>query len=348
MNRTSLVSRSSYLTTPTNEIIIHNKTSTRSKINEFLNEIQSCCRQRTNKEIENYAKQISTILENDPTFNELQLAGSFIQNEAALIIFKGLENNKTITSLNLSGNYINANGINAIDKILQNNTSLITLDLSRNALGDDGAIAIGEILKNNKTLQNLYLNAIQLSCRGISAIAKGLQKNSSLVGIEIKYNDCCYDSTEAIEKFLQSNSTLKYIDLSGNYIDMLGIQGIAAALKSNTSITNFFLSYVFINDDESYDSYSDNYTRADSFSEVDSDHEESRNENGKELFLKEYALIQLICMRNQQREALEHKGTISFCLLAPEVPTEIACLITDKLLITEHDAATLRRIGNKV
>jgi len=102
MNRTSLDSRSSYLTIPNNEIIINNKTSTRSKINEFLNEIQSYCRQRTHKEIENYAKQISNILENDPTFNELQLAGSFIQNEAALIIFKGLENNKTVTSLDLT------------------------------------------------------------------------------------------------------------------------------------------------------------------------------------------------------------------------------------------------------
>ena len=347
MNRTSLDSRSSYLTTPTNEIIINNKTSTRSKINELLREIQSCCRPRTHKEIENYAQQISTILESDPTFNELQLAGSFIQNEAALIILKGLENNKTVTSLNLSNNYINANGINAIDKILQNNTSLITLDLSRNSLGNDGAIAIGEILKHNKTLQNLYLNAIQLSCKGISAIAKGLQENSSLIGIEIKYNDFCYDSTEAIAKALQNNSTLKYIDLSGTCIDMLGIQGIAAALKSNTTITNFFLSYEFLNNNESDDSYSDNYMRADSFSEVDSDHEESRNEHEKD-FLKEYAVIQLICMRNYQKEVLEHKGTISFCLLAPELPTEIACLIADKLLITEHDAATLRRIGNKV
>ena len=347
MNRTSLDSRSSYLTTPTNEIIINNKTSTRSKINELLSEIQSCCRPRTHKEIENYAQQISTILESDPTFNELQLAGSFIQNEAALIILKGLENNKTVTSLNLSNNYINANGINAIDKILQNNTNLITLDLSRNSLGNDGAIAIGEILKHNKTLQNLYLNAIQLSCKGISAIAKGLQENSSLVGIEIKYNDFCYDSTEAVAKALQNNSTLKYIDLSGTCIDMLGIQGIAAALKSNTTITNFFLSYEFLNNNESDDSYSDNYMRADSYSEVDSDHEESRNEHEKD-FLKEYAVIQLICMRNYQKEALEHKGTISFCLLAPELPTEIACLIADKLLITEHDAATLRRIGNKV
>ena len=347
MNRTSLDSRSSYLTIPNNEIIINNKTSTRSKINEFLNEIQSYCRQRTDKEIENYAQQISTILENDPTFNELQLAGSFIQNEAALIIFKGLENNKTVTSLNLSNNYINANGINAIDKILQNNTSLITLDLSRNSLGNDGAIAIGEILKNNKTLQNLYLNAIQLSCRGISAIAKGLQENSSLLGIEIKYNDFCYDSTEAIAKALQNNSTLRYIDLSGTCIDMLGIQGIAAALKSNTTITNFFLSYEFLNNNESDDSYSDIYIRGDSFSEVDSDHEESRNEHEKD-FLKEYAVIQLICMRNHQRELLEHKGTISFCLLAPELPTEIAHLIAEKLLITEHDAATLRQLGEKV
>jgi len=87
--------------------------------------------------------------------------------------------------------------------------------------------------------------------------------------------------------------------------------------------------------------------RADSFSEVDSDHEESRNEHEKD-FLKEYAVIQLICMRNHQRELLENKGTISFCLLAPELPTEIAHLIAEKLLITEHDAATLRQLGDLV
>jgi hypothetical protein len=52
--------------------------------------------------------------------------------------------------------------------------------------------------------------------------------------------------------------------------------------------------------------------------------------------------------RNHQKETLEHKGTISFCLLAPELPTEIAHLIAEKLLITEHDAATLRQLGDLV
>ena len=53
-------------------------------------------------------------------------------------------------------------------------------------------------------------------------------------------------------------------------------------------------------------------------------------------------------MRNKEKETLEHKGTISFCLLAPELPTEIANLIAQRLLITEYDAATLRQLGDKV
>jgi Ran GTPase-activating protein (RanGAP) involved in mRNA processing and transport len=347
MNRITSHSRSSQLPYPINENDNNNQIPTRIKINTLLNEMQSCPTQRTHKEIENYAHQLATILENNPTFNELELTGAFLQNEAALTIVKALENNKTVTSLNLSNNYINANGLIAINTLLQTNNTLITLNLSRNSLGNTGAIAIGEILKNNKTLKTLYLNAIQLSCKGISAIAKGLQENSSLEEIEIKYNDFCYDSTEAIAQAIENNSTLKYIDLSGTCIDMLGVQGIAAALKNNTSIRNFFLSYEFLNDNESDDSYPDNFIRDDGFFEIDSDHEEKRQEHEKD-FLKEYAVIQLICTRNHQREVLEHKGTISLCLLAPELPTEIANLIAQKLLITEHDAATLRQLGDKV
>jgi hypothetical protein len=347
MNRIHSQPRSSQLPYPSNENNNNSHTPTRLRINEILNDMRSCATHRTHKEIENYAHQLATILENNPTFNALELTGAFIQNEAALTIVKALENNKTVTSLNLSNNYINANGIIAINTLLQTNTTLITLDLSRNSLGNTGAIAIGEILKNNKTLKTLYLNAIQLSCKGISAIAKGLQENSSLEEIEIKYNDFCYDSTEAMAQVLENNSTLKYIDLSGTCIDMLGVQGIAAALKNNTSIRNFFLSYEFLNDNESDDSYPDNYIGDDGFFEINSDYEEKRQEHEKD-FLKEYAVIQLICTRNHQREALEHKGTISLCLLAPELPTEIANLIAQKLLITECDAATLRQLGDKV
>ncbi len=347
MNRITSHSRASQLPYPIIENDDDNQTPTRIKINTLLNEMQSCPTQRTHKEIENYAKQIGIILENNPTFNKLELTGAFIQNEAALTIVKALENNKTVTSLNLSNNYINANGINAINTLLQTNSTLITLDLSRNSLGNSGAIVIGEILKNNKTLKTLYLNAIQLSCKGISAIAKGLQENSSLEEIEIKYNDFCYDSTEAIAQALQNNSTLKYIDLSGTCIDVVGVQGIALALKSNTSIINFFLSYEFLDENESDDSYSDNYIRADGFFEIDSDCEENKHEHEK-YFLKEYAVIQLICTRNKEKETLEHKGTIYFCLLAPELPTEITNLIAQKLFITECDAATLRQLGDLV
>ena len=84
-------------------------------LNEILNDMRSCATHRTHKEIENYAHQLATILENNPTFNALELTGAFIQNEAALTIVKALEYNKTVTSLNLSNNYINANGIIAIN-----------------------------------------------------------------------------------------------------------------------------------------------------------------------------------------------------------------------------------------
>jgi hypothetical protein len=35
-------------------------------------------------------------------------------------------------------------------------------------------------------------------------------------------------------------------------------------------------------------------------------------------------------------------------ILAPELPTEIANLLSQQLLITENDAATLRKIGELV
>ncbi len=347
MNPITQYSRSSQSTSLNNENLFHTPTSTTEKIKLLLNEVQNCPIPRTHREIENYAEQLATILENDPTFNELELSGAFIQNEAALTIIKALENNKTVTSLNLSNNYINTNGMDAVSKLLQNNTSLTKLNLSRNSLGNAGAIFIGEIIKNNKTLKTLYLNAIQLSSIGISAIAEGLQKNTSLLEIEIKYNDLSDDSIEAIAQVLENNSTLKSIDLSGTCINILGVKEIALALKGNTSINNFILSDEFLSGSESDDSYSDRYIRADGFFEFDPDYEENKNEHEND-FLKEYAVIQLICTRNKEKEILLEKSIPKMILLAPEIPTEIADLLSQQLLITETDAATLRKLGELV
>jgi hypothetical protein len=45
---------------------------------------------------------------------------------------------------------------------------------------------------------------------------------------------------------------------------------------------------------------------------------------------------------------LTTKATSVLRVLAPETPTEIANLISEHLLTTEYDGATLRRIGNLV
>jgi hypothetical protein len=70
------------------------------------------------------------------------------------------------------------------------------------------------------------------------------------------------------------------------------------------------------------------------------------NENQAAEEVQQY--IKSFKKRNQEKERLENKGTISLCLLVPELPTEIANLIAQKLLITEYDAATLRQLGDLV
>ena len=52
--------------------------------------------------------------------------------------------------------------------------------------------------------------------------------------------------------------------------------------------------------------------------------------------------------RNQEKELLTAKATSVLKVLALETPTEILNLISEQLLITEYDGATLRQLGNSV
>jgi len=65
-------------------------------------------------------------------------------------------------------------------------------------------------------------------------------------------------------------------------------------------------------------------------------------------FFTVYSDIRKICRRNSEKELLLANALPVLKVVAPEIPTNIANLLTTHLLITEDDAVTLRKLADLV
>ena len=141
-----------------------------------------------------------------------------------------------------------------------------------------------------------------------------MANNTALERINLSWNAIDDDGAKSVAKYLQINTRLTSLDLRNNKINKHNLDNLIEVFQKNITLT-------------SLKTYSN----------------KSRNS-----LMTHWKSTDLFNERNQQKGVLEHKGTISFCLLAPELPTEIANLIAQKLLTTVYDAATLRQLGDLV
>jgi hypothetical protein len=353
MNSITSRPRSPITTPPIEHHFLTEKISITSKIKSLLMNLQNGSNRRSQCEIDECTRLITDLLQKDSTLTELNLTRTCIHNDGAEAIINVLGINTNLTSLNLSNNYINTNGINALNNVLQINTTLTKLDLSRNYIGDQGAEVIGKALENNTTLKILCLRANQLNSNGINAIFEGLKNNKSLLSLDISYNEFNDDNAKTIAEVLSDNASLTNLNLNGMGIRSTNLKNLSNALKNNITLTNLHIAYETSLTNENEDSDSEGRIREDGSyvfhqdSGSDSEYEESRNTN-RSIFYKEHEVIESICSRNRDKEILIGKAISVIRVLAPETPTEIANLISEQLLITETDAATLRRLGDLV
>jgi hypothetical protein len=145
---------------------------------------------------------------------------------------------------------------------------------------------------------------------------------------------------QSFKKALLNNTTLTTCKLGNTKIEYEDANSLAEVLKNNTTLTKLSLNI--------FDSSPIGLTTLRNSLNIDTsltiNSVNDFNENQATEEVKHYK--RSFKYRNKEKETLEHKGTISLCLLAPELPTEIANLISQQLLITEHDADTLHRIGH--
>jgi hypothetical protein len=327
--------------------------STTSKIQNLLMNLQKNSSNGAQSEINECSQQIADLLKIDPTLTELNLSGLGIRNNGAEAIIKALVGNKTLTSLNLSNNCFNADGIHALSSVLETNTALIKLDLSRNPISDQGARIIGNFLKNNKTLQSLCLGAIELHSDGIDAIFNGLKKNKALSSLKIGNNSIGNDTVFSIAQALANNSSLKNLDLLGLEMNIDDLKILSEALQKNFRLTNLKINNQPPISYDSDESISDRWLPNGRFFILNSDYESNSDEDKnheqlKNEYLNHYDYIQSICNRNKEIALLAAKATPVLRILAPEIPSEIANIISEQLFIREDDAATLRRISDLV
>ena len=145
---------------------------------------------------------------------------------------------------------------------------------------------------------------------------------------------------------LGKNKALNALDLTQNNINIDGFIALYKELKNNTNLTKLDLS---VNGIDLNFFYMEDFSDTDGDSEV---YEEPKNEPDEKPkqneFFTVYSDIRKICRRNSEKELLLANALPVLKVVAPEIPTNIANLLTTHLLITEDDAVTLRKLADLV
>jgi hypothetical protein len=149
---------------------------------------------------------------------------------------------------------------------------------------------------------------------------------------------------------LGKNKALNALDLSQNIINIDGFLALYKELKNNINLTRLDLS---VNGIDLNMLYIEDYLDSDDDIEADEEPNEKLNENENEKpkqndFFTVYSDIRKICRRNSEKDLLLANALPVLKVIAPEIPTNIANLLTTHLLITEDDAVTLRKLSDLV
>jgi hypothetical protein len=95
--------------------------------------------------------------------------------------------------------------------------------------------------------------------------------------------------------------------------------------------------------------YIEDYLDSDDDIELDEEPNKEPYEKPKQNgFFTVYSDIRKICRRNSEKDLLLANAIPVLKVVAPEIPADIANLLTTHLLITEDDAVTLRTLGDLV
>lgn len=293
--------------------------------------------------------EMAQYFSNKPTVIELKIYSASLLNDEAYDLVSFLEKNNTITSLKLFNSTINADGFYIIAQSIKNNTMLKNIKFSGNENREDVSIAIyiAEIIKFNKTLTDINLTDLNIDDDGIKVISEALAINTTLSKINLSGNPYSHLSANHLGHALEANNTITHIVLRDNFISIKGYKILLDKLKNNVVLTTIEIDEASqelysSNEDDNYAGISEKGLMVDG-SEIF----ESHDKNFKE-YPRLYENIQSICQRNKEKESLITNATLGIKKLASELPEEIVNLIAQQLLKTEHDAATLLRLGDLV
>ncbi|KAJ3264568.1 Tropomodulin-2 [Chytriomyces hyalinus] len=135
---------------------------------------------------------LEQLFENDPDLVDLDLSGcQLLTSSQGAQLADALSRNTVLQSLDLSGTKLNTQTAMLIGKALQTNDTLKKLNLERNSIGPAGFKAIALGLMENKKLRELKLLNQTLSA-GTNAeqfLAKAMAKNHHIVKMTIAIRD---------------------------------------------------------------------------------------------------------------------------------------------------------------
>jgi Ran GTPase-activating protein (RanGAP) involved in mRNA processing and transport len=199
-------------------------------------------------------------------------------------------------------------------------------------------------LAKNTSLKILSFADNNISAIGAESLAKGLIGNTSLLMFELNFNENGNECVESLIKIVANNTTLRRLNIVFDVIDDNIAQSLAKAFQNNTTLNSLGLNNNEISE-TGFTTLIDTFIKNTTLTDIScfSSSLLLYQLGGKSTM---YGLIESINERNKEKESLKEKGTLSLKLLAPELPTEITSLIAQELLITEPDAATLRRLGD--
>ena len=178
------------------------------------------------------ADQVSVIIANNNSLEELHLRNNNIQSRGSVKIVNALGTLKKFKSLNLGGNLITEDASDSIASMILNSPELKELYLGNNYLAG-GILKIAEALKKVSKLKILHFDNNGINAFDAEKLA--LLFNDTIEELNLSYNNL-QSSSEYLFKSLCKISSLKSLSLTGCCMTDAVTKYLAVVIEGNNSL----------------------------------------------------------------------------------------------------------------
>ena len=184
------------------------------------------------------AKDLATIVKNNPGLEELYLFNNGLKTSACVIL-KALKKKSNLTILHLNNTLMTEEVAEDLAAAIKNNSSLEELCIGSNRLGLS-AVMILQALQEHSKLKVLNIDNNNLTAHVAEDLATIVKNNSGLNKLYLS-NNCLKTSASVILKALKDKSNLTILHLNNTLMTGEVVEDLAAVIRNKSSLKKLSL-----------------------------------------------------------------------------------------------------------